>query len=127
MSPAFMLLTMLFLHVVDDFGMQGIMGSMKMKSWWDKQTKDPKYQYDYVPVLFLHAFSWSFAVMLPIAAATGFRTDWIFTALLVLNTAVHAWVDDMKANRLKINLVQDQACHVAQILATFCAYLALQS
>lgn len=124
MSPAFVLLAMLFLHVLDDFGLQGVMAGMKQKSWWGERTQDPKYRFDYVPVLFCHAFSWSFAVMLPIAAYRGFAVDDIFAAAVVLNTAAHAWVDDMKANRLKLTLVQDQLCHVAQVLITFAAFMA---
>lgn len=121
MSPAYALAAMLFLHVLDDFGLQGIMKDLKMKAWWRKQTDDPKYAYDYVPALFCHAFSWAFMVMLPLAALQGFRPNEVFFACLILNAAVHAWVDDLKANRLKINLVQDQLCHMAQITATFAA------
>lgn len=124
MSPAYALAAMLFLHVLDDFGLQGIMKDLKTKAWWRKQTADPKYAYDYVPALLCHAFSWAFMVMLPLAALQDFRPDGAFFACLVLNVAVHAWVDDMKANRLKINLVQDQLCHMAQIAATFAVCVA---
>lgn len=115
----FVLLAMLFLHVVDDFGLQGIMCDMKQKAWWTRQTDDPKYEYDYLPVLACHAFSWSFMTMLPVAAYHRFAADAAFVATIIANTLVHAWIDNLKANRLRINLIQDQAMHAAQILATF--------
>ena len=44
--------------------------------------------------------------------------DWFWLAVPV-NIAVHAVVDDLKANRHKINLWHDQLFHLGQILITW--------
>ena len=36
MIEIFMLLFMVFLHIVDDYYLQGILASMKQKQWWLK-------------------------------------------------------------------------------------------
>ena len=43
----------------------------------------------------------------------------LYIAFLLLNCTVHAIVDDLKANQLTINLVQDQSIHLLQIFATW--------
>ena len=43
----------------------------------------------------------------------------LFLAAIAVNTLVHAVVDDLKANRMKINLIADQLLHLSQILVTF--------
>lgn len=49
---------MLFLHIFDDYYLQGILASMKQKDWWRKQEGyNEKYKDDYIPALFCHAFS----------------------------------------------------------------------
>ena len=37
MSKIFILLFMIMMHIVDDYYLQGILASMKQKSWWMKQ------------------------------------------------------------------------------------------
>ena len=37
---------------------------------------------------------------------------------IVGNTIIHAIVDDLKANKKRLNLVQDQLLHLAQIVIT---------
>lgn len=39
--------------------------------------------------------------------------------LLVMNLLIHMLVDDMKANKKKINLIQDQITHMFQIAFTW--------
>ena len=39
--------------------------------------------------------------------------------LIPINTAIHFVVDDLKANRFKINLITDQSIHFIQIVLTF--------
>ena len=108
---------MCFCHIVDDYYLQGILASMKQKSWWTKQEgyKD-KYQYDYVIALIMHAFSWSFMILIPFLFL-GLPPIFLVIAL-VLNGTIHAFVDDLKANQKKINLVQDQSIHIGQIFLT---------
>ena len=109
---------MCFCHIVDDYYLQGILASMKQKSWWTKQEsyKD-KYKYDYVIALIMHAFSWSFMILIPFLLL-GLSPIFLVIAL-VLNGTIHAIVDDLKANQKKINLVQDQSIHIGQIFLTW--------
>jgi hypothetical protein len=72
-----------------------------------------KYRFDYIAALVCHALYWSIFICAPFYAS-----DWFLDAI-VLNTVVHAIVDDLKANRRKINLIQDQILHLVQIMATF--------
>ena len=123
MSKLFVLLFMIMMHIVDDYYLQGILASMKQKSWWKKQTnyKD-KYSNDYLIALMMHAFSWAFCIMLPIAINLKFEVDAFFAIMLGVNFMIHAIVDNFKANELKINLVQDQTIHIIQILITFAVF-----
>lgn len=118
MSVSFVILAMIFLHIVADFNLQGIMGEFKQKSWWQKNYPEKKYKYDYISVLLLHSFSWTFCIMLPLAIYYNFNTGALFVILAIANTIVHALIDHLKANMLKINLIVDQMLHMWQIAAT---------
>ena len=114
------LLSMIFLHIIDDYKLQGILASMKQKAWWKEQKEYKKlYQLDYIIALIEHSFSWSFMIMLPIAYVMNFSIPFIFVIVLIANILIHAFVDDLKANRKKINLIQDQMIHLMQIYLTF--------
>ena len=113
----FILFVMIFAHIVDDYYLQGILASLKQKTWWENQKSyKPMYKYDYIIALIMHAFSWSFMISLPILYL-GF-TKWVAVAI-ILNTIVHGIVDDLKANKYKINLIVDQSIHIAQIIITW--------
>ena len=115
----FILLSMIFLHIIDDYKLQGILASMKQKTWWEEQKRyKPLYKYDYIPAFFEHSFSWTFMIMLPIAAVSNFNIGWWAIAYIV-NMVVHAFVDNLKANKFKINLVIDQTIHIVQIVVTW--------
>jgi hypothetical protein len=119
MDKVFIILTMIFCHIVDDYHLQGILANMKQKSWWQKQEQyTDKYKYDYIVALIMHSFSWSFMIMLPIIFISVFKIGMPFIVAFIVNTVVHGVVDDLKANKMKINLVQDQAIHIAQIIIT---------
>ena len=120
----FILLNMIFMHIVDDYYLQGILASMKQKAWWHKQEsyKD-MYKYDYVMALIMHSFSWAFMVMMPIAFAMSFCVTIGFAAVFAINAIVHCIVDNLKANKMKINLVEDQLIHILQIEITFVLFL----
>ena len=60
--------------------------------------------------------------MLPIALKLSFTVGWVFYLVFTINLAVHFIVDDLKANKLKINLIQDQAIHLVQVVLTFILY-----
>lgn len=121
MIKIFIILCMLFLHIVDDYYLQGILAQMKQKSWWEKQTTNPLYKYDYIIALIEHAFSWTFMIFLPIFISYffGMKFNTIGTiSFFCFNWVIHAIVDNLKANELKINLIQDQLIHIGQIIIT---------
>ena len=110
-------LTMIFLHIVDDYYLQGILAQMKQKKFWKEQAPDELYKYDYIWALIMHAFSWTFMIMLPLIFVSQIGPA--FYVIFVINLAIHAYVDNLKANKHKINLWQDQLIHLAQIILTF--------
>lgn len=113
----FILFVMIFAHIVDDYYLQGTLASLKQKTWWENQKSyKPMYKYDYIVALIMHSFSWSFMISLPILYF-GF-TKWIVVAI-ILNTIIHGTVDDLKANKHKINLIMDQSIHIVQIVITW--------
>ena len=112
-------LTMIFLHIVDDYYLQGILAQMKQKKFWKEQAPDELYKYDYIWALITHSFSWSFMIMFPISLHMSFNVDYIFIIILFANVFMHAFVDNLKANKNKINLWTDQIIHVTQIIVTF--------
>lgn len=122
-NKIFVLLSMLFLHIVDDYKLQGILASMKQKKWW-KEQKEYKslYKYDYISALIEHSFSWAFMIMLPIAVVLHFNIGW-WVCAYIINMIVHAFIDDLKANKFKINLVIDQSIHIIQIIVTWLIFI----
>lgn len=118
-NKIFVLLAMIFLHIIDDYKLQGILASMKQKKWWEEQKEYKKlYRHDYIPALIEHSFSWTFMIMLPIAFVLHFNIGWWSIAYIV-NMVVHAFVDNLKANKFKINLAIDQTIHLVQIVVTW--------
>jgi hypothetical protein len=113
---------MIFLHIIDDYRLQGILASMKQKSYWIENAPDKMYRFDYIWALIMHSFSWSFMIMLPIAFYLNFQIDAFFLYIFLLNLTVHAIVDDFKANKKYINLWIDQIAHICQILFTASFY-----
>lgn len=121
MSKAFVLLAMIFCHIVDDYCLQtlGPLATMKQKKWWEENHQQKLYKYDYLVALLMHSMSWAFMIMLPVAAYMSWDVNSSFVILFVLNTICHAFIDNAKANWLLINLITDQSVHIAQILVTF--------
>ena len=117
------LFIMLFLHIVDDYYLQGVLAKLKQKSWWKEYYPDNLYKNDYKIALIEHAFSWSFMVMLPMFVL--YFTDlsrpfFIITAIcFVNNIIIHAYVDHQKANKLNINLIVDQSIHIGYVILTW--------
>jgi hypothetical protein len=123
MSSLFVLLWMLFNHVLDDYFLQGILASMKQKTWWKDNAPDKMYKYDYIVALIMHSISWTFMIMLPIAALYQFNIDASFVILFIVNIFIHANIDNAKANLKYINLVVDQSIHLIQIIATYLIFI----
>ena len=119
MNKPFLLILMVFLHIIDDYNLQGWLASAKQREWWKNNAPSKLYKYDYILALLTHSFSWSFMIMLPIALHMSFNIDYIFIIILFVNVFMHAFIDDLKANKKKINLWTDQIIHVAQIIVTF--------
>lgn len=118
MSNLFVILWMIFFHIVDDYYLQGWLASAKQKSYWEQNAPDKLYKHDYIWALIMHACSWSFMIMLPIAYVQQFNVGFPFFLFYVINVFVHAITDDAKANRKTINLWMDQFIHMGQIYFT---------
>lgn len=127
MNNIFILLAMIFLHIIDDYKLQqGVLANLKQKKWWEEQKEyKDLYKYDYLPALILHGFSWSFMIMLPIAFVLNFNIGWWVIAYII-NTAIHVFIDDLKANKFKINLIVDQSIHVIQIIITWLVFICIK-
>jgi len=112
---------MILCHIIDDFVLQPVcLSNLKQKHWWDEHCNGKQYKDDYKMALFIHSLSWSIMIHLPIM----YNMFYIFPEILILlsiiiNTVIHYIVDDLKANKYKINLVIDQLIHFAQIILTF--------
>lgn len=118
MQFCIVLLCMIFCHITDDYYLQGLLAKLKQKSYWELNAPDKIYKYDYLMALLMHSMSWSFMIMLPLLILFSFDPPALFLILYIANTAIHFMVDDLKANRRKINLIQDQSIHMLQILIT---------
>lgn len=118
MSNKFVILFMVFCHIVDDYYLQGILASMKQKQWWKDNAPQSIYEWDYIVALAMHSMSWGFMIMLPIAFAKSFDIGIGFVILFFVNAVIHGIVDDLKANKKLINLVIDQSIHIIQISFT---------
>lgn len=114
------LFAMAGLHILADFICQGWFVNGKQKAWWRKMCRqelgkdleETEYRYDYLVGVVLHSLFWSMLVCLP------FFSDRYLWAAVLANTAVHAVVDELKANRFQLNLLQDQILHFLQIAIT---------
>ena len=126
MGIIFILVLMVFMHIVDDYYLQGWLASAKQKKWWQENAPQKLYRHDYIMALVMHSFSWAFMIMLPIAIDRQFAVTWIYAVALIVNATVHGITDNLKANKLKINLIQDQSLHIVQILITFILYLIIR-
>ena len=122
----FLLLGMLFLHLVDDYYLQGWLASAKQKSWWEKNASSKLYKNDYIMALCEHAFSWTFMIMLIPAFnyICNHNVPVIYFMGFVVNWTIHCAVDNLKANKMRINLIQDQLIHVVQIVLTWVVLVA---
>jgi hypothetical protein len=118
MNNVFVVLLMIFCHIVDDYYLQGWLASAKQKKWWQENAYAKLYKYDYIWALIMHSFSWAFMIMLPIAFVVNFKINLLFFIVFITNVFVHARVDNEKANKLTINLWVDQLIHIAQIIMT---------
>lgn len=115
----FILIIMIFMHIVDDYYLQGWLSSAKQKSWWLKNSPNDMYKNDYIVALLCHGYSWSFMTSLPLAI---YNYNNIVIVFIIINTLIHSFIDNYKANKLKINLIQDQLLHFMQIVINWSLY-----
>ena len=128
------LLGMLYLHIVDDYYLQGnsFLVSGKQKKWWKDNEPDHLYRKDYIIVLVEHAFSWTIAIMaIPALYMVIFEDHYYspmniiaFSILFIFNWFLHSCIDHAKANEKSINLITDQIIHVIQVICTWLLLIA---
>lgn len=118
MSNVFVILLMLFFHIIDDYHLQGILAEMKQRNWWWDHAPQQMYKYDYIMALAMHSLSWSFMIMLPIALVADLNVSLEFAFVFMVNAVLHGLIDNLKANKRKISLVTDQSLHLLQIAVT---------
>lgn len=131
-----LLFGMIFLHLIDDFHLQGMFKELKQKIWWENNYPNKKYKNDYIIALFEHAFSWTFCIMIIPAIYNyftyselnhdGFMYNLYFIIAFAINWSIHSIIDNLKANKLKINLIQDQLYHLCQIIITWMIFILLR-
>ena len=121
--------SMLFLHIIADFCVQNeFMAKFKQKKEWDKYFVERhegfscprKYNKDYIPVLFVHAFSWAFITYLPLLHYVFYSKILMpetWCIFVLIQTFVHMYIDNKKCNKFEINLITDQLLHLLQILS----------
>lgn len=115
---------MFFFHILDDFCLQGILANMKQKAWWEEHAPQSLYRNDYMAALIIHAISWSIMIMIPVCwSYVEDVSPFMYTIVLIFNTTIHAYVDHLKANQHKINLITDQLLHSVQIIITWLLFI----
>ena len=146
MTPEQTVVACLVLHVLADFPLQTAgqpsLADLKQKAWWDAQLNrinvearfgsetgrkahrdqlERKYGKDYQAALWCHSIVWAALTFLPLCRVPG------WSAIVAANAMVHYIVDDLKANRLTINLRTDQTLHVLQIALTLGVFYAVRA
>ena len=115
----YVFLIMILLHIIDDFVLQPIcLSKLKQKSFWEPYVKDDeKYKFDYKVALVIHALSWAIMIHLPLMFIVS--NEILVLVSVAINTAIHAYIDDEKANKLNITLLEDQLIHLIQVGCTW--------
>lgn len=120
-----LLALMILCHILEDFHLQGLLGDLKQRMWWRENVapKDLKlrYRYDYIVALLAHGFEWSMFINAPLVLRFGLTPGLMMS--VVINALVHANIDHMKCNLYRINLLQDQILHIAQICLTLAVFM----
>lgn len=129
MNSLFLLFLMIFLHIIDDFLLQNCLAKLKQKKYWEENCPDKLYKSDYKMALFAHSFEWTFMINLPLLYINRFdlsnKCTFFFYASFIVNILIHYTVDDLKANKFKINLITDQILHICQIIFLWVIYINL--
>ena len=121
------LLFMILLHIIDDFVLQPIsLSNLKQKKWWEKQEGySDKYKDDYKVALAIHSISWSIMIHIPLVIMFPSLGQLALLISFIVNAVIHYFIDDLKANKIKINLFEDQMVHFCQICTTLSVIMIL--
>ena len=121
------ILFMILFHIIDDFVLQPIsLSNLKQKKWWEKQEGySDKYKDDYKVALAIHSISWSIMVHIPLVIMFPSLGQLALLISFIVNAVIHYFIDDLKANKLKINLFEDQMVHFWQICTTLSFIMSL--
>ena len=121
------LLFMILFHIIDDFVLQPIsLSNLKQKKWWEKQEGySDKYKDDYKVALAIHSISWSIMIHIPLVIMFPSLGQLALLISFMVNAVIHYYIDDLKANKLKINLFEDQMVHFWQICTTLSFIMSL--
>ena len=121
------LLFMILFHIIDDFVLQPIsLSNLKQKKWWEKQEGySGKYKDDYKVALAIHSISWSIMIHIPLVIMFPSLGQLALLISFIVNAVIHYYIDDLKANKLKINLFEDQMVHFWQICTTLSFIMSL--
>lgn len=121
------LLFMILFHIIDDFVLQPIsLSNLKQKKWWEKQEGySDKYKDDYKVALAIHSISWSIMIHIPLVIMFPSLGQLALLISFIANAVIHYYIDDLKANKIKINLFEDQMVHFWQICTTLSFIMSL--
>lgn len=115
------LLCMIYLHLIDDYVLQGWLANAKCKKWWQDNCPDKKYSKDYIIALIEHAFMNSFLIHIPIYLWV-YQNEIILGITILIATIYHAYIDNKKANKREINLIEDQLYHILYVISIWVIY-----
>lgn len=119
----YIFILMILCHIIDDFVLQPVcLSNLKQKHWWEEHCYGKQYKNDYKMALFIHSLSWSIMIHLPIIFII-MPVGWLLILSILINTIIHYIIDDLKANKYKINLITDQSIHFIQIILTFIIFI----
>lgn len=121
-SILFLFMLMVIAHIIDDYYLQGILASLKQKEFWEKNHPDRLYKNDYKIALLMHGLSWSFMILVPIIIADWGSYKIFYFITWIVNGVFHAFIDNLKANKHRLNLIEDQCIHTMQIIITLLVY-----
>lgn len=132
-SPVKLIMLLLLLHLVADYLLQGCLANLKQASFWQKMFDGHdwasfsamfrKYGKDYWAGIVCHAALWTLVTFAPLLFATT-CSDLVAIAVFIPNAVFHGWVDNLKANHpMRLNLIQDQLLHFAQVVVTAASWL----
>lgn len=130
MSVTIIFFLMLLMHIIDDFVLQPkSLTHLKQKTWWkyeceSKQIKYEPYKNDYIAALVIHGLSWSIMVHLPIIFFMSYPiSDITLIGTIICSAILHAFIDNIKANKFLINLIEDQTLHIFQLISIIMVFV----